>query len=62
VDQEDDVSNQSSTTLSSTTSNTKRGYDELNPEDELEGGGHSLQNDSPSMFTLCVWPVHYTIG
>jgi hypothetical protein len=59
VDNDDDVSNQSSATLSSTTSNTKRGYDELDPENEFEVDGHSPPNDSPSMFTSCVCPMYY---
>jgi hypothetical protein len=58
VDNDDDVSNQSSATLSSTTSNTKRGYDELDPEDEFEGDGRLPQNDSPSVFTPCVSPMY----
>jgi hypothetical protein len=59
VDNDDDVSNQSSATLSSTTSNTKRGYNELDPEDEFEGDGHSPQNDSPSMLIPYICLMYY---
>jgi len=47
ADPDDEVSNQSSATLSSATSSSKRGYDEVDFDNEPDGDNPSPQNSSP---------------
>jgi hypothetical protein len=55
ADPDDGVSNQSSATLSSIASSSKRGYDEIDSDNENDGGEPSPQNTSPGTLSLATY-------
>ena len=57
VDHDDGVSNQSSATLSSTTSIAKRVYDELDSEQDGDDDSNSPPNHSPGKSPFCAHPI-----
>jgi hypothetical protein len=57
VDHDDGVSNQSSATLSSTTSIAKRVYDELDSEQDGDDDSNSPPNHSPGKSLFCGHPI-----
>lgn len=50
ADPDDRISNQSSATLSSLASSSKRGHDEVDSDNENDGNEPSPQNNSPGKF------------